>query len=116
MVSFKFFLFSGRITALASTQPLTEMSTRIISWGVNAAGAHGWQLLHFHVPCVLKTESLNLLEPSGPFQVCTGIAVPLAILVMAQVWILMSERMEEITIEETRMPQRGAISISCIKV
>jgi hypothetical protein len=24
--------------------------------------------------------------------------------------------MEEITMEETRMPQRGAISISCIKV
>jgi hypothetical protein len=25
--------------ALESTQPLTEMSTRNISWGVNAAGA-----------------------------------------------------------------------------
>jgi hypothetical protein len=25
--------------ALGSTQPLTEMSTRNISWGVNAAGA-----------------------------------------------------------------------------
>ena len=30
--------------------------------------------------------------------------------------MFMSERMEEITMEETRMPQRGAISISCIKV
>jgi hypothetical protein len=27
--------------ALWSTQPLTEMSTRNISWGVNAAGAYG---------------------------------------------------------------------------
>jgi hypothetical protein len=35
---------------------------------------------------------------------------------MAQVGMLMSERMEEITMEETRMQQRGAISISCIKV
>jgi hypothetical protein len=30
---------SGRTMALGSTQPLTEMSTRNISWGVNAAGA-----------------------------------------------------------------------------
>jgi hypothetical protein len=29
---------SGRIMALGSTQPLTEMSTRNISWGVKAAG------------------------------------------------------------------------------
>jgi hypothetical protein len=27
--------------ALGSTQPVTEMSTRNISWGVNAAGAYG---------------------------------------------------------------------------
>jgi hypothetical protein len=30
---------SDRNMALGSTQPLTEMSTRCISWGVNAAGA-----------------------------------------------------------------------------
>jgi len=30
---------SGRTTALGSTQPLTEMSTRNICWGVKAAGA-----------------------------------------------------------------------------
>jgi hypothetical protein len=30
---------SGCTTALGSTQPLTEMSTRNISWGVKAAGA-----------------------------------------------------------------------------
>jgi hypothetical protein len=28
----------GRTMALGSTQPLTEMSTRNISWGVKAAG------------------------------------------------------------------------------
>jgi len=28
------------------------------------------------VPIVLKSDSLNLLEPSGPVQVCTGIALP----------------------------------------
>ena len=30
---------SSRITALGLTQPLTEMSNRNISWGVNVAGA-----------------------------------------------------------------------------
>ena len=30
---------SGRTMALGSTQSLTEMSTRCISWGVKAAGA-----------------------------------------------------------------------------
>jgi hypothetical protein len=31
----------GRTMALGSTQPLTEMSTKNISWGVNATGAYG---------------------------------------------------------------------------
>jgi hypothetical protein len=35
-----FFFFCGTM-ALGSTQPLTEMSARSISWGVNAAGADG---------------------------------------------------------------------------
>jgi len=68
---------SGRTTALGSTQPLTEMSTRNISWGVKAAGEYGWQSYHLHVPNVLKSGSLNLLEPSGPVQACSGIALPL---------------------------------------
>ena len=29
------------------------------------------------MPTVLKTGSLNLLEPSGPVQVCNGIALPI---------------------------------------
>ena len=32
---------SGRTVALGLTQPLTEMSTRNISWGVKAAGGYG---------------------------------------------------------------------------
>ena len=32
---------SDRTVALGSTQPLTEMGTRSISWGVKAAGAWG---------------------------------------------------------------------------
>ena len=68
---------SGRTMALGSTQPLTEMSTGNISWGVKAAGAYGWQPCHLHVPTVLKSGSLDLLEPSGPVQACNGTALPL---------------------------------------
>jgi hypothetical protein len=32
---------------------------------------------HLHVPIVIKSGSLNLLEPSGPVKVCNGIALPL---------------------------------------
>jgi hypothetical protein len=34
--------------------------------------------LHLHVPIVLKSGSLNILEPSGPVQACTGSALPLS--------------------------------------
>jgi len=57
--------------------PLTEMSTRNVSWVVKAADAYGWQPYHLHVPTVLKCGSLNLLEPSVPVQACNGIALPL---------------------------------------
>jgi len=63
--------------ALGLTPPLTEMSTRNISWEVKAAGAYGLQLYHIHVLIVLKSGSLNLLEPSGPVQARNGIASPL---------------------------------------
>jgi len=60
--------------ALVSTQPLTEMSTRDISWGVKAASAWGWQPYHRHVQIVLKSGSFSFLEPSGPVQGSDGIA------------------------------------------
>jgi len=63
--------------ALELTQPLTEMSTRNISWGVKAAGVWGWQSYHLHVPIFLKSGSLNLLEPSGRLQAYNGIALRL---------------------------------------
>ena len=55
---------------------LLQMSSRNISWGVNATGVWGWQPYHFHVPIVLKSGGPNLLEPSGPVQACTGFALP----------------------------------------
>jgi hypothetical protein len=67
---------SGRTMVLGSTQRLTEMSTKNISWGVKVAGALGWQPYHPPAPIVLKSGSLNLPEPSWPVQGCTGIALP----------------------------------------
>ena len=60
---------------LGLTQPLTEMSTSIISWGVKAAGAWGKQPYHLHLLIVLISGNLNLLETSGPVQTCKGIAL-----------------------------------------
>jgi len=68
---------SSRTMALGLTQPLTEMSTRNISWGVKTALPS-----HLHIPKVLKSGSLKLLDPSGSVQACNGIALPLQSSVM----------------------------------
>jgi hypothetical protein len=60
---------------LGLTQPVTQMSSRNISWGVKALGVYGWQPYHLHVSTVLKSGSLKLLEPSGSVQACNGIAL-----------------------------------------
>jgi len=67
-------------------QPVTEMSTTNISWGVKLASAYGWQPYHLHVPTVFKSGSLNLLEPSGPIQDCHGFALPFYINSVGQYW------------------------------
>jgi hypothetical protein len=67
---------SGRTMVLDLTQSLTEMITRIISWGyrrpVRRADKH-----HLRVPIVLKSGSLNLLELPGSAQACNWFALPL---------------------------------------
>ena len=68
---------SGRIMDPGLIQSLTKMTTRNISWRVKAAGAYNRQPYHLHVPTVFKSESLTLLDPSGPVQACRGIAWPL---------------------------------------
>jgi len=59
---------SSHTRALWSTQPLTEMCTRNISWGVKAAGVYGWQRYHLHVLIVLR---------SGTVRDCTELALPI---------------------------------------
>ena len=62
--------------ALRSTQPLTEMSTRSISWGLRRPVRKA-DNLPSSFTVVTKCGSLNFLEPSGPVQACNGTALPL---------------------------------------
>jgi hypothetical protein len=70
---------SGRTMALGSIQPLTEMSTRNISWG-KGGRCVGLRTLQLRVPIVLKSGSLNPLEISGPVKACNENALPLPLL------------------------------------
>ena len=45
--------------------------------GVKEAGAWGWRPYHLHVPNVMKSGSLNLLETSGPYRACYGTPLPM---------------------------------------
>ena len=51
---------------LGPVQPLREISTRVSSLGVKAAGAWDWRPFRLHLPTVKNSGSLNLREPSGP--------------------------------------------------
>jgi hypothetical protein len=61
---------------LGSTQPLTEMSTRSISWGKRRTVRKADNLPPF-CAVVMKSGNLNFLEPSGPVQACNGTVIPL---------------------------------------
>ena len=60
--------------AVGSDQPLTEMSTRHLPWGLEAADKYSRQLCHLHVQ-IENPKRLNLLEQSGPTKACTGTAI-----------------------------------------
>ena len=68
---------SGRTLALGSTQPLTEMSTRNISWG----GVKGCRYVRLTTLPPSCADCLEIWEPqpAGTLwasQVCNGIALP----------------------------------------
>jgi hypothetical protein len=69
---------AGRTMALESTQPLTEMSTRCISWG---KGGRCVRLTTLPPSCavVMKSGTLKYLEHSGPLQAGNGTALTLLI-------------------------------------
>jgi len=68
--------------ALGSTQPLTEVSTRCISWD------KGGRCVRLTLPpscaVVMKSGNLNFPEPSGPLQACNGTALPLPLPIFRQ--------------------------------
>ena len=66
---------SDRTMALGSTQSLTEMSTRRISWGKSGRCVRLTTLPPF-CAVVMKFGNLNFLEPSGPLQACNGTDLP----------------------------------------
>ena len=57
--------------ALGSTQPLTEMSTRLFPGG-KGGGCVRLTTLPPICAVVMKSGNLNFLEPSGPLQTCNG--------------------------------------------
>ena len=63
--------------ALGSTQPLTEMSTRCISWGERRSVRKADSLTTISMPLSWNLGNLNFLEPSGPLQASNGTALPL---------------------------------------
>jgi len=72
---------------LGSAQPLTEMSTRVF-FCLRGGGGGGRPVRRAEnlstLICRLSINSgsLNLLEPSGPFQACTRIALPFTFMYM----------------------------------
>jgi hypothetical protein len=61
--------------ALGLTQPITEMNSRNVS---GCKGGRYVELTTLPPSCAdcLESGSFNLLEFSGPLQVCNGIALP----------------------------------------
>jgi hypothetical protein len=55
------------------------MCTVLLPPDVNSIAVNKYIIIlyYIHVPIVLKSESLNLLELSGPLQACNGRALPL---------------------------------------
>jgi hypothetical protein len=69
--------------ALGSTQPLTEMSTRNISWRVNTAGAYGWQPTTF--TCRLSRNlGASTWNPKGLSRPVMGL---LYLYLLLKIWV-----------------------------
>jgi hypothetical protein len=73
---FQWHISSDHTMALGSTKTPNENEYQEHFLGVKAAGAWSWRPHRLHVPNVMKSGSLNLLEPSGPIRACYGIPLP----------------------------------------
>jgi hypothetical protein len=65
---FHFLNPSGGTMALGSNQPLTEMSTRDVSWGLRRPVRTADNLTTFMCRLSINSWSLTLLEPQGPVE------------------------------------------------
>jgi hypothetical protein len=73
--------------ALGSTQPLTEMSTRCISWD---KGGRYVRLTTLPPSCVvMKSGNFNFLEPSGSLQACNGTALPFTVTMVGRTRLIL---------------------------
>ena len=61
------------------------------------------------MPSVLKSGSLNLLEPSGPVQGCTGIALPFIIFAKKR------EKLETVLPQNKQVVMKTAIKLLVIQ-
>jgi hypothetical protein len=79
IVSFEFFIAINIPASLWSWGRLSLQQKWVpgLFPGVKWAGAYGWQPYHIHVPTVLQSGILNLLEPPGPVQAGNGTALTL---------------------------------------
>ena len=78
---------SGRTMAVGSTQPLTEMSTRNISWGLRRSVPRADKLTTFVCRFFGNSGNLKLLERWGPVQACNGFAFTF-IKIREKYWVL----------------------------
>jgi hypothetical protein len=72
---FHWHILSDRTMALGVDSAPSENEYHEYFLGVKAASAWGWQPHYFHVSNVMKSGSLNLLEPSGAHQASYGAAL-----------------------------------------
>jgi len=68
MVKMEFFIF-GRITVVGSTQPVTEISNRIISWGGGGTKGQGLRLITIK-PSYADCLEIWVPQPSWTLQAC----------------------------------------------
>jgi hypothetical protein len=73
--------------ALGSTQPLTEMSTKVISWGGKGGRCIRLTTLPPSCAVVMKSGNLNFLELSGPLQACNRTVLPLPVWVVGHIGV-----------------------------